>query len=523
MKASVSRRSDTRWHSGNGECCRAIYANLTVLGTITESGSQNDSYQLNTAGGLDAGGSMHGGGSDVGYGNMTINGTGSGGGWAGGYSNHSSEGTTTESNWTSSSGYSYSGWSSGWDDATDTNGYGYQDGWDETYSYGWGSGSQWGSGGTASGSNTDDSGSSWGWTMYSGGAWYSGSGSDSTSSSGSYSESISSPGFYYGGGLSWSPFATGGQGLGYGMSAPGTGSVMGPTSQQSAQPQWGNGGVPGAGPTGSGLPSGPGGPGVPDLTNPSVTGSPSPGETPTSLGDGSGGSGSEGPEGDPGAAGEAGGSWFTRLSSTLQDSPRRIADNLRDKREAADIIGFVYELEGVDPRTGKPVYYAGSTAQELADRVNRNHPHGDLLKDKNTNVSVREVYGAPDANASRRLSDRSATKEALSAAEKAVMDKAGQKPSVGGCLNKIEPATQANAEIWADKHRVKVGAKKRIPAAKLREASGALGFVMMLEKYTLGTLANAKQNGRSYWEQLKDDLMDIVREERRAWRRTRSS
>ncbi len=166
------------------------------------------------------GGSVHTSGSDVGYGNMTITGTGSGSGWAGGYSNYSNEGTTCESNWTSSSGYSYSGWSSSWDNSTDTNGYGYQDGWDETYSYGWGSGSQWGSGGTASGSNTDDSGSSWGWTMYSGGAWYSGSGSDSTSSSGSYSESISSPGSY-GGGLNWSPFATGGQGLGYGMSAPG--------------------------------------------------------------------------------------------------------------------------------------------------------------------------------------------------------------------------------------------------------------------------------------------------------------
>ncbi len=163
-------------------------------------------------------------GSDVGYGNMTITGTGSGSGWAGGYSNHSSEGTTCESNWTSSSGYSYSGWSSGWDDATDTNGYGYQEGWGETYSYGCGGGSQWG-GGTASGSNTDDSGSSWGWTQYSGGAWTSGSGSDSTSSSGSYSESISSPGFY-GGGLNWSPFATGGQGLGYGMSAPDPGTSM---------------------------------------------------------------------------------------------------------------------------------------------------------------------------------------------------------------------------------------------------------------------------------------------------------
>ncbi len=225
MKASVSRRSDTRWHSGNGECCRAIYANLTVLGTITESGSQDDSYQLNTAGGLDAGGSMHGGGSDVGYGNMTITGTGSGSGWASGYSNYSNEGTTFESNWTSSSGYSYSGWSSGWDNSTGTNGYGYQEGWNETYSYGWGSGLQWGSGGTASGSNTDNSGNSWGWTQYSGGAWTSGSGGDSTSSSGSYSESISSPGFY-GGGLSWSPFATAGQGLGYGMSAPDPGTSM---------------------------------------------------------------------------------------------------------------------------------------------------------------------------------------------------------------------------------------------------------------------------------------------------------
>ncbi len=150
---------------------------------------------------------------------MTINGTGSGSGWAGGYDDYDSEGTTTDSTAETASGYAYYWSSSGWDNATDTNGYGYQEGWDETYSYGWGGGSQSG-GGTASGSNTDDSGSSWGWTRYSGGAWYSGSGSGSTSSSGSYSESISSPGFY-GGGLNWSPFATGGQGLGYGMSAPG--------------------------------------------------------------------------------------------------------------------------------------------------------------------------------------------------------------------------------------------------------------------------------------------------------------
>ncbi len=168
-------------------------------------------------------------GSDVGYGNMTITGTGSGSGWANGYDDYDSEGTTTDSTAETASGYAYYWSSSGWDNATDTNGYGYQDGWGETYSYGWGGGSQSG-GGTASGSNTDNSGSSWGWTQYSGGAWTSGSGSDSTSSSGSYSESISSPGSY---GMGWSPFATGGPGLGYGMGAPGPSGTVGapgPTS-----------------------------------------------------------------------------------------------------------------------------------------------------------------------------------------------------------------------------------------------------------------------------------------------------
>ncbi len=50
--------SDSQWYSGDGKYSRPVDANLTVLGTISESASQNDSYQFNTSGALNADGSL---------------------------------------------------------------------------------------------------------------------------------------------------------------------------------------------------------------------------------------------------------------------------------------------------------------------------------------------------------------------------------------------------------------------------------------------------------------------------------
>ncbi len=166
---------------------------------------------------------------------MTINGTGSGSGWAGGTSQYNNQSVTGDSTAESSSGYASYTLSSDWCDQSGTDGYGYQDGWNESYGGGSGSGWMWGSG-MASGSSEQDTGYGRSWLTFSSGGWSSGWGNDGSSSSGSWQQGITSPGFYYGGGLGWSPFATGGPGLGYGQGVPGAGGAMGPSSVPNEAP-----------------------------------------------------------------------------------------------------------------------------------------------------------------------------------------------------------------------------------------------------------------------------------------------
>ena len=131
---------------------------------------------------------------------------------------------------------------------------------------------------------------------------------------------------------------------------------------------------------------------------------------------------------------------------------------------ADERIGRVYQIEGV--LNGQRVQYTGSTAQELYQRLGSKHQWNQLLRDPNTVVTEFEVFADPDVDASNRGTQRSATNEALRAAEEP-RRQAVQRDGVRE-LNRIRAATPENVRLWAERHNVTVGEGRVIDRAALR-------------------------------------------------------
>jgi hypothetical protein len=121
---------------------------------------------------------------------------------------------------------------------------------------------------------------------------------------------------------------------------------------------------------------------------------------------------------------------------------------------AAEKIGYVYVVRGVDPRTGQPVTYTGSTIQELKSRF-KGHKWLDLIKADTTTIEVQEVKAEPNVAGSGRGTQRSAKMEAVRALEEPTRQQVAREQ--GKPLNRVRAATEQNAEAWKKTHGVEGG------------------------------------------------------------------
>ena len=180
------------------------------------------------------------------------------------------------------------------------------------------------------------------------------------------------------------------------------------------------------------------------------------------------------------------------------------------------LIGFVYELE-YEGTPGRTTVYVGS-ANDLEDRLSKKgHSQSRIINDPKTKITAWEIWADPDPKASNRPTWASAVNEAKRSQEAKIMartglDVGGKKPVNGRSLsNKYNAATVQNMTTWEVRHHASLGQSHVIKekCAKLRGVGGgAISSLMALERFTLGTWANAKENGRSFTEQLKLDVLE---------------
>jgi hypothetical protein len=116
----------------------------------------------------------------------------------------------------------------------------------------------------------------------------------------------------------------------------------------------------------------------------------------------------------------------------------------------------VYVLRGIDPKTGEPVKYTGSTIQELKSRFSK-HTWKALYNADTTTITTEEVWAEPNQAASGRGTLRSAKMEAARSIEQGTMDRVAKEP--GRALNESRAATEENVAKWREVH----GAEARNP------------------------------------------------------------
>lgn len=146
--------------------------------------------------------------------------------------------------------------------------------------------------------------------------------------------------------------------------------------------------------------------------------------------------------------------------------------NLRDPTGVAP-IGWVYVIEAV--QGGAHVVYVGS-AKWLRSRFSKHHWKA-LIQAKGTKIRAARVSGRLNISKSGRGSIRSAENEALRSPEQKTMDEVkremaraepGERPQM---LNKPRAAAEENVELWAKRHRVRLGRWQTI-----KESGGTINY-----------------------------------------------
>jgi hypothetical protein len=123
------------------------------------------------------------------------------------------------------------------------------------------------------------------------------------------------------------------------------------------------------------------------------------------------------------------------------------------------LVGFLYKGTGIDPRTGQPSLYVGSTAQQLIKRISPSqHDQAEFLRASTTKIEVKAIVARPNVAASGSGTLRGATQEALRSPEQVTLDDAALAASETDVtvLNLVRAAAKDNVATWAARHQVAV-------------------------------------------------------------------